>query len=292
MNTSIPSCPLCGETQNSPFDRRKFRGEVVTNCLCSNCGLVYQSPRRSEAELEAFYEREYRQLYQGSEGPTHKDLAVQNGRAEALLGFAGDRLAGLSRHLDIGCSAGVLLQGFQRAYNCQPVGVEPGRAYREYAQGQGLEVYPSLDELRAGRQPGFDLISLAHVLEHLPDPVEYLAALRADLLLPEGWLLVEVPNLYAHDSFEIAHLVSYSPYTLSQALQKAGYEIVASQQHGRPRSRLIPLYLTVLAHPASGPASFHLRPESKVGLKRKAGMLHRRLLTRLFPRQAWVSFSD
>jgi 2-polyprenyl-3-methyl-5-hydroxy-6-metoxy-1,4-benzoquinol methylase len=224
----------------------KISREVVTNCLCSACG-VCTSPLPVRRRSWRFTNRSTASFYQGSEGPTRKDLAVQNGRAEALLSFAGGWLAGLSRHLDIGCSAGVLLQWFQRAYDCKPAGIEPGRAYREYARAQGLNVFASLDELRAARLPRFDLVSLAHVLEHLPDPVEYLAALRADLLLPDGWLLLEVPNLYAHDSFEIAHLVSYSPHTLSQALQKSGYEIVASQRHGQPRSRLIPLYLTVLA---------------------------------------------
>ncbi len=50
------------------------------------------------------------------------------------------------------------------------------------------------------------LISMFHVLEHLPDPVGYLSALRQKFLEPDGWLLIEVPNLYAHDCFEVAHL--------------------------------------------------------------------------------------
>jgi SAM-dependent methyltransferase len=249
---------------------------------------VYQSPRKSDEELAAFYEQEYRQLYQGSPEPSSKDLAIQAGRAEALLSFVEGKLPGVTRHLDIGCSAGLLLQYFQKTYNCQPVGIEPGQAYREVARRQGLKVYPSLDELQACKEDNFDLISLAHVLEHIPDPVAYLGAIRENLFKGEGWLLVEVPNLYAHDSFETAHLTSFSPRTLYLTLQKAGFEVVAFQRHGMPRSRLIPLYLTVLSRPVVAGTPFHLHPERSVRLKRQLGLLHRRLLTRLMPGLAWI----
>lgn len=287
MPETIQSCPLCGSAQSTLFDRRQFRSETVTNRLCAGCGLVYQSPRRTDEELAAFYAAEYRKLYQGSEGPDQKDLAVQAGRAEALLDFIQPKVRAVSRHLDIGCSAGLLLQRLQKAYNGQAVGVEPGRAYRAYAQEAGLRVYPSLEELQACEEPPFDLVSLAHVLEHIADPVAYLAALRRDLLEPGGGLLVEVPNLYAHDSFEVAHLVAYSPHTLLQTLERAGFEAVAVTTHGQPRSGIIPLYLTVLASIAPGGKPYWIRPERAVRLKRRLGLLHRRILSRLLPGLAW-----
>lgn len=287
MAETVQDCPLCGSTGSAPFDRRTFHGEVVTNRVCTRCGLVFQSPRKSDPELAEFYEAEYRRLYQGSEGPNPEDLAVQAGRARALLDFTKPLVERVERHLDIGCSAGLLLQNFQNAYHGQAMGVEPGAAYRAYAQAQGLKVYPSLDELRACGEETFDLVSLAHVLEHIPDPVGYLAAVCQQLLAEDGRLLVEVPNLYAHDSFEVAHLVAYSPQTLCQVLQKAGFEILAIQSHGRPRSALIPLYLTALARPSKPGQIFRLRPERGVRLKRRMGLFHRRLLARLLPGLAW-----
>lgn len=287
MSIVIQHCPLCNSNQSSLFDQRTFRNQTVTNRLCSNCGLVFQSPRMSDEELATFYEQEYRQIYQGKPEPSQRDLAIQRQRAESLLSFARGHLSGVNRHLDIGCSAGLLLEQFHSIYQCQPTGIEPGNEYRSYAQGRGLTVYPSLDALSAARLPHFDLISMAHVLEHLPNPVEYLEVLRRDLLAPEGRLLVEVPNLYAHDSFEIAHLVAFSRHTLTQVLKKAGYETIAVLEHGRPRSRIIPLYITLLAQPA--PNSFRLVPERGVGQKRKWGLLHRRLVSRLLPRLAWLS---
>jgi SAM-dependent methyltransferase len=244
----------------------------------------------TDAERAAFYAAEYRQLYQGGEEPDAKDLAVQGRRAESLLAFCQGKLPGVWRYLDIGSSAGLLLQAFQGAYGCQVFGVEPGEAYREFARHNGLDVVPSLDEIKTREFDRFDLISLAHVLEHLPDPVDYLSNLRKSFLEPEGWLLVEVPNLYAHDSFEVAHLASFSPHTLRQALSKAGFEIVALEPHGRPRSRLLPLYLTVLARPAKATVALQVEPESRVRIKRWWGMTRRWLLSRLFPRRAWMPY--
>jgi 2-polyprenyl-3-methyl-5-hydroxy-6-metoxy-1,4-benzoquinol methylase len=290
MPETVSSCPLCGGAQSTLFDRRTFQGMPVINRICQACGLVYQSPRMTDAELAAFYSGEYRQLYQGGEGPDAKDLAVQGKRAESLLAFCQGRLPGARRYLDIGCSAGLLLESFRKAYGCQVVGVEPGEAYREFARQSGLEVVATLDALSPAESARFDLISLAHVLEHMSDPVHYLANLRESLLEPDGWLLVEVPNLYAHDSFEVAHLIAYSAHTLRGVLSQAGFEVVALESHGRPRSRLLPLYLTLLARPAKAPAVPQVQPEGNVRLKRRWGMFRRRLLERFFPGKVWLPF--
>ncbi len=289
MPETVDHCPLCQSEISSLFDRRLFRGHQVVNRLCGRCGLVFQSPRMTPGELDEFYAREYRQVYQGEEGPTQKDLFVQHGRADALLGLMSAHGVAPARYLDIGCSSGILLKRFMEHFGCEVVGVEPGVAYRDYARKQGLTVYSDITELKGSADPRFDLISLAHVLEHLPDLVGYLVDLRVDHLAPSGWMLIEVPNLYAHDSFEIAHMISFSECTLRQTLKKVGYEVVALKKHGAPRSKILPLYLTLLARPATvAPADISIRPERNVALKRRLGMFWRRVLQRLFPRRAWV----
>ena len=288
MPETVKQCPLCGHRQSRSFDRRTFRNQAVKNRICTRCGLVYQTPRKTAEELDNFYEAEYRRLYQGGEGPGRKDLVIQGGRAESLLHFSRGRLPAPKRHLDIGASAGTLAMRFQAYYNNTAVGIEPGLAYREYAQKLGLKVYPSLEDLAAAGEGRFDLISMAHVLEHLPDPVGYLVELRQTFLSPEGWLLIEVPNLYAHNCFEVAHLTSFSQHSLHQVLAKAGFEISMTLQHGQPRSVVLPLYLTMLAYPSTEPGTFSLQPERAVALKRRVGLLRRRILQRLVPSLAWV----
>ncbi len=285
------SCPLCGSRESRPFDTRTFRGYTTHNRICARCGMVYQSPRMTPEELEAFYAAEYRRLYQGHEGPAPKDLLVQEQRAQVLLAFAQQDVSEVRRHLDIGCSAGFLLKAFQARYGCEARGIEPGNAYREFARQQGLVVYASLEAMLAAEEPPFDFVSMAHVLEHLPDPVGYLTTLREQVLTPDGWLLLEVPNLYCHDSFEVAHLTHFSKHTLRQTLRRAGYQIRRLRVHGRPRSALLPLYITVLAQPAPSAAS-QVRPERFVAFKRRAGMFCRRVVQKLWPHKAWLPLPE
>jgi 2-polyprenyl-3-methyl-5-hydroxy-6-metoxy-1,4-benzoquinol methylase len=310
MPIEVTVCPLCLSPQKSFFDRRSshFMAEnrplIIDNHLCKSCGLVYLSPRMSDEELAVFYEQEYRQLYQGNAGPTKKDLRVQAQRAEHLLGFASNSnqnqpISSVTHHLDIGCSAGILLERFRRAFQSTATGIEPGEAYREYAwetfgKGDpGFVFYASLEELSVSLQQSrakgvrFDLVSMIHVLEHMPDPVGYLSRLRQEFLAQNGWLLLEVPNLYAHDCFEIAHMISFSQHTLEQTLLQAGYQIIRIKAHGEPRSGIIPLYLTTLAKPATGSPERSPTPETGVQRKRQFGMIRRRALSRLFPAKAW-----
>ncbi len=285
----VPACPLCKGSSSLPFDRRSLHGFDLINRICQSCGLVFLSPRMSADQLTEFYAQNYRMLYHDVKEPTPADLAVQTRRA----GFLADLIKGqgvtrLGRHLDIGCSTGTLLSTFNSVFNSQPVGIELDDSHRAYAQAHGLSVYPTLSELPQSFEKQFDLISLSHVLEHLPDPVGTLAELNNRWMRPDGWLLLEVPNLYCHDSFEVAHLVSFSPTTLARAVRQSGFRVVRLIKHGQPRSDILPLYITLLARPET-PADIKLQtePEFLVRLQRQAGLANRRLLTRLMPGKAW-----
>jgi SAM-dependent methyltransferase len=288
MPEIVMQCPLCASGSSRLFDRGEFHGHLVENRTCLACGLVYQSPRMTEIEAAAFYSEEYRLLQEGSKDPTSRNMAVQDKRARSLLEFARPVIPAVSRHLDIGCSMGILLQYFQDNYHDQAVGVEPGEAHRARARENGITVYTALEELERSGEAPFDLVSLAHVLEHLPDPVAYLTHLRQTLLAADGWLLLEVPNLYAHNSFELAHLVAFSPHSLCETLRRAGFEIIKFEKHGRPNSGLFPLFLTALCRPMRQPVPAVVRPEQGVAFKRRLGMLRRWLLERLLPGRAWL----
>jgi 2-polyprenyl-3-methyl-5-hydroxy-6-metoxy-1,4-benzoquinol methylase len=283
---------LCNAERSELFDQRTFEGRMVENRICKVCGFVYQSPRMTVAETNDFYAVEYRKLYQGSSDPTPKDLAVQEQRAESLTAFTRKHVKQVARLLDVGCSAGLLMQAFNHTFGCNPVGIEPGDAYREVANRTGFKTYASLKEMHSAGEARFDLISMAHVLEHIPDPLGYLVGLREQHLTPDGCLLLEVPNLYMHDSFEVAHLSSFSANSLSRMLAKAGFNVFVMQKHGRPRSNLLPYYLTVLCCPVTKKMKAFKRPERAVRFKRRMGLLYRRIMSRLFPTQAWKSFVE
>jgi SAM-dependent methyltransferase len=272
---SVQSCILCGSENLKLFDQREFKGYKVTNWLCQRCGLVTLSPRFSDEELAEFYSAEYRQIYQGSQEPTAKDLEVQRGRAKHLAGLAREALPQCATHLDIGCSAGLLIQAIAQIYSCTNTGVEPGDAYRNYCIRQGLTVYPNLETLKVKHRDKFDLITMSHILEHISDPVGYLIMLRTELLNSNGILLIEVPNLYGHNCFEIAHNYSFSPCTLKQTLQKAGFAVEQMKQHCLPRKTPRLLYLTAIARPLSNPSTAYCVRRNYpwlVHLQREAGL--------------------
>ena len=290
MPEILSQCPLCKSDRSTLFDQREFRGYMVINRLCSNCGLVYQSPRKTESELREFYLGEYRHIYQGDEGPSQKDITVQTARASGIVDLLLDNgVEHINHHLDIGSSTGLLLEKVKKEFHCQVTGIEPGNAYREYALSKDLEVFESLEALIAAGEWKFDLITMIHVLEHMPDPVEYLSQLKSNLMTEQGKLLVEVPNLYAHDSFEIAHLTCFSRHSLFEVLEQASFKTIFLEAHGRPRSTLIPLYISLLATPEVTEQDLpQVENERWVRMKRSAGLTHRKVIQKLFPRQAWL----
>jgi SAM-dependent methyltransferase len=294
VNLTVENCPLCEDQSHVHFESVQDSEHTLTYLLCNSCGLVFQSPRMSDEELKDFYQAEYRHRVQDDVGPTEKDRRVQAGRARNLLKILRKHLNQVRSHLDIGSSAGSLLGVVHQTYNCVSVGVEPGDAYRVFSRGRGWNVVVDLDELCKDYSTNFDLVTMAHVLEHLPDPVGYLRILREEWLMHGGHLLIEVPNLYGHTSLELAHLTAYSATTLRRTLNRAGYKIKALEVHGRPRSRLIPLYLTALAQVSSQQIpSFNFRVNRRsIQMRRKFGLFWARAMTRLFPAWAWLPWPE
>ncbi len=286
----VAACPICRTPAERAglFERTPSPLGVLEYRLCPTCGLVFQSPRLSEGELQSFYAAGYRELVQGTEEPTGKDLHIQRLRARHLLALAEKRSLTIQRHLDIGSSTGALLEAFASRFGCDGVGIEPGDEYRRWSRRRGLEVYADLPAMEAAETERFDLITLAHVLEHLREPVAYLSHLRARWLLPEGALIIEVPNLFGHRSAEVSHLFLFSPATLRSALAGAGFDLTELKVHGEPRSPLLQLYLTASASPRgeAAPPAYQARP-ALIHLRRWIAMRKLSWLTRWAPRFAW-----
>jgi 2-polyprenyl-3-methyl-5-hydroxy-6-metoxy-1,4-benzoquinol methylase len=284
-------CLLCGSEQQNEFARVVSFGFPLVYFQCKNCGLVFQSSDESCSADPNFYSETYRQVYQGSVEPTAKDLWVQEQRAANLMRLLRLQKIDIPENvLDIGASSGLLLRAIQQTFGCQVIGVEPGDAYRTYAENRGLKMFSSLEALIETNPERFDLVTLSQVLEHLPDPVGTLRRIRKYLLSENAVVLLEVPNFYAHDSYELAHLACFTPHSLQEVLKQAGYEVIFLERHGFPRSSLLNLYLTLIAQPLIDGAEVPpLQPDRFVHLKRQIGFFYRRIVQKLFPHKAWLS---
>jgi 2-polyprenyl-3-methyl-5-hydroxy-6-metoxy-1,4-benzoquinol methylase len=97
--------------------------------------------------------------------------------------------------LDIGCGTGEFLINAKNK-NWNTVGVELNDGARKKALGKNLDVFKSLDSLDNRK---FDVITLWHVLEHLPDLDENINKI-VSLLNKNGTLIIAVPNYKSHDA--------------------------------------------------------------------------------------------
>lgn len=137
--------------------------------------------------------------------------------------------------LDVGCGGGLFLR---------ELGLPAGRTV-------GLDFSPDAAAVasntngvpavcgalpRAPFRPGtFGLITMYHVLEHLYDPVAYLAAAR-ELLAPGGRLIVQTPNAACWQFLLLGerwngldiprHLLNFKERDLLNLLEHCGYEVL------------------------------------------------------------------
>lgn len=103
--------------------------------------------------------------------------------------------------LDVGAGTGdFLLTAKRRDWDI--AGVEPNQDAKIRAQEKGIDLYPSLGSLPDNK---YDVITLWHVLEHLPNLDDQINKLLA-LLNEKGTLVIAVPNF---KSFDAQHYKNY-----------------------------------------------------------------------------------
>ena len=216
---------------------------------------------------------------------------MQTARARLTVGLVGHHLRLVSRHLDLGSSSGALLEAVRDRFRSQGVGIEPGEIYRRHAVARGLRVFPSQAQLVEAGEAPFDLVTAMHVLEHLPDPIQTLVDLRRQHMNPEGFLLIEVPNLAEHEALELAHLQAFTRSSLRDTAERAGFRVLWVRCHGSFRSPVLRLYITLLAQPANHAQVRRYPPFAarRSRLARSLGVAKRRFFTRHFPDWTWQS---
>lgn len=97
--------------------------------------------------------------------------------------------------LDIGAGTGDFLQYISQ-HNWKVSGVEPNEKARNLAKSKNLNL---LKDLSSFNNEKFDVITLWHVLEHIPNLKEQIEQFH-HLLKPNGVLVIAVPNFESYDA--------------------------------------------------------------------------------------------
>jgi SAM-dependent methyltransferase len=218
----IVECPSCGPQPARPWTRL---GEW-TVVSCARCGLRITWPRPGPEVLARVY----------AEDAYYEDTGMGAGAAadwpERARGILGLIPADVHSVLDVGAGEGHLVAAL-KAVGVEADGIEPSPAGRQAAQQiHGLDLGTRLAE---APRKAYDLVTLVHSLEHVPDPLASLADASA-LLRPGGHLFIEVPHA---DSVELwrpgrrrqllclpVHLYHFTPETLAPLVRRSGLDIV------------------------------------------------------------------
>jgi 2-polyprenyl-3-methyl-5-hydroxy-6-metoxy-1,4-benzoquinol methylase len=202
---------------------------------CSRCGLEELYPVPGPEQLKYLYETYYN--FGGENGTLYTRLRKSFFRSSLHRLWAsadGDisfyTRTGTGRLLDIGCNEGRGLEIYARG-GYEVEGLELNETAAAVARRKGFRVATeNLDTFApAGR---FDVVVLANVLEHSPNPAQMLASVRS-LLKKGGQLWISCPNnrswlrslfgaywIHWHVPF---HIVHFSPATLRELLRQTGF---------------------------------------------------------------------
>lgn len=106
--------------------------------------------------------------------------------------------------LDVGCGTGDFLNVAQNN-NWTVIGIEPNPNARAIANKKTNDSVFDVDQLQRFDKHSFDIITLWHVLEHLPNLHQQIQNLKS-LLKESGRLIIAVPN---HNSFDAQHYKNF-----------------------------------------------------------------------------------
>jgi SAM-dependent methyltransferase len=215
-------------------------------CCCDACGSVQKVPdEKWFGEIDRIYKAyQIYNLSAGSEQVIFSEAGVAAPRSGALVDFivrnaeAGET----GKLIDIGCGNGSTLKDLSAA---MPRWRLYGTELSDSAKA-GLQQLPNFVELYttpAREIPErFDIVTMIHALEHMPDPLASLCD-AAYLLNDGGGLFIEIPNVLTSpfDLIIADHLLHFSPAHLGYLASRAGFSVSLL------RDDLLPKEITLLA---------------------------------------------
>lgn len=204
----ISQCDLCGATKFkflfTGFDKMYNASGYYKVNECVNCGLVFLNPQPSSQELEKHYPSEKYYSLQSKGQPAvekylHELFYKRRGNVLLRLLFSplkpfvrSTKVVKGGKILDVGCGSGHFLL-HMKALGMDCYGVEPGAYDAKLAKKNGLHIINSTLQEAGFKENQFDVITLNHVFEHVPNPKETLQEVFR-ILKPGGTAVIATPQ--------------------------------------------------------------------------------------------------
>ena len=220
-------------------EKDRYGLEVYTR-ICSNCGMIMTNPRMIQDSYNDFYDTFYRKMYVGRKQASSRYWEKQRLRGEKIRKFLIDNgiYNEIESVLEIGCSAGGILNVFVEDGIKRCKGIDLGSEYLQYGREKGLDLEQASAYELSQKDGNYDLIILHHVFEHFLDIEKELQSISA-LLSERGYLYIAVPGvLNLNDTYERdflmyiqnAHVRGFSLDTLNGVLATGGYKCIAGNE--------------------------------------------------------------
>lgn len=126
--------------------------------------------------------------------------------------------------LDVGCGMAFICAGLSRHLGADGFGIEPSKYGKVFAEQNGVRIIgDSLDTFECNNKR-FDVISMIHVLEHMPRP-DLAVDKLTKCIKKGGKFILEVPDLDRIKSVSFGHPFCFSVRSLYLLLNRYGFRI-------------------------------------------------------------------
>lgn len=246
---STKRCDLCEGDRFELISRHDRKRLELHTEVCTQCGLVSHRRIPSEAELAAFYARDYRRQYHGEITPSARRVLRAWRTGQRIYRRIAPWIQPGSAVCEIGAGIGCTVKVFEQRGH-RSTGVEPNDGFQSFSRERlrAAVAQGFLHDLPM--RPAYDAALLVHVIEHFRSPRAALEHLHC-LLHPRGVLYVECPNLGEHaprnGQFHFAHIHNFTPATLSMMANRAGFKVL--HWFSQPRDPILKILLRRVEQP-------------------------------------------
>lgn len=228
------ACPACTDTSKKQY-KLAVRSLLPPNASlpfagCDACGTIfipgYVTPDYSDISVSDYASRFYIEQGAGVEQLARPAFSIAS-------------RGGANRYLEIGCGYGFGVDIAARCFGWDARGIDPSPIAQRGARELGLRIEARHLTPDAADEPErYDAIVAMEVVEHVPEPRDFLKMLRG-YLSPDGAIFLSTPNARiienrSHPLLEAAlspgyHITIFSREGLATALRDAGFENVDVQ---------------------------------------------------------------